>query len=79
MLLSVIVLSEEHHFFFSAVGARVSLKLMAVLILILQEGTDSHSGTPGCSWNLEGVGDLGICLFPVKPLDVTQPNPSCSC
>ncbi|CAB1423048.1 unnamed protein product [Pleuronectes platessa] len=40
------------------------------------EGVRVLSETPGARvfWNPVGHHDLGICLFPAKPLDVTQAN-----
>lgn len=41
-------------------------------------GNQEPQGHPGGSWNLLGDSDLGNCLFPVRPLDVMQPNTSWS-
>lgn len=41
-------------------------------------GNQEPQGHPGGSWNPLGDSDLGNCLFPVMPLDVTQPNTSWS-
>ncbi len=40
-------------------------------------GNQEPLWTPEGSRNLLGDSDLGICLFPLVPLDVTQPNTSC--